>query len=271
MLADAVAAEFYKFLRQKGGLFWGFCAVPLAVLLFNLGLDSWVASRSPLPVGLDLGNQVLRGVELGGNAIFQIFFIAGAVSLFAGEYRWETWRLLTPRNSRANLMLAKFTVYAVLAAFSLIALGLGGALHTLYAALLGAQMTLPGPAFPLLAAGILVTSWLELLVLGLVVALIAAASRAMIGPLIAAISFAFAQSMAMLILGPSEAPLRWFAAFPGMSAWYLRAWITGGEIAPGVFADPLRALPAPLFLLGWIGLLGAATLLRFQRQDLTRE
>lgn len=271
MLADAVAAEFYKFLRQKGGLFWGFCAVPLVVLLFNLMLDSWVASRSPLPVGLDLGNQVLRGLELGGNAIFQIFFIAGAVSLFAGEYRWETWRLLTPRNSRANLMLAKFTVYAVLAGLSVAALGLGGAVHTLYAAILGAQMTLPGPAFPLTAAGILLLSWLELLVLGLVAALIATASRAMIGPLIAAISFAFAQSMAMMILGPSEAPLRWFAAFPGMSAWYLRAWITGAEIAPGVFPATMRALPAALFLAGWIGILGAATLLRFQRQDLTRE
>jgi hypothetical protein len=33
MLADAAAAEAYKFLRQRGGLFWGFCAVPALTLL----------------------------------------------------------------------------------------------------------------------------------------------------------------------------------------------------------------------------------------------
>ena len=107
--------------------------------------------------------------------------------------------------------------------------------------------------------------------LGLFAALVATVTRAMIGPLIAAITFAFAQSMAMMVPGPADAPLRWFAAFPGMSAWYLRAWITGAEIAPGVFPAASRALPASLFLLAWIALLGGATLARLQRQDLERE
>ncbi len=271
MLADAVAAESYKFLRQRGGLFWGFCAVPLGMLLFNLMLDTWIGTRSALPVGLDLGRQVVQGLGLGGSAFFQIFFAAGAVSLFSGEYRWETWRLLTPRNSRANLMAAKFIVYAALTALSLLALGLGNALHTLYAGLLGAQVALPGGAFPLHALGTFLTSWAELLVLGAVAALLATATRAMIGPLIAAICFAFAQQMALMILGPADARLHWFAAFPGMSAWYVRAWITGEQIMPGVFAVASRALPGILFLLGWIALLGAAVLVRFQRQDLPRE
>ena len=271
MLADALAAEAYKFMRQRGGLFWGFCAAPLAVLLFNLALDTWIATRSPLPVGLDLGSQVERGLAMGGNPIFQIFFIAGAVSLFSGEYRWETWRLLTPRNSRINLMTAKFIVYAALTLLSLMALGLGSALHTLYAAILGARLALPGAELPLLATGTLLACWSELLVLGLFAALVATVTRAMIGPLIAAITFAFAQSMAMMVPGPADAPLRWFAAFPGMSAWYLRAWITGAEIAPGVFPAASRALPASLFLLAWIALLGGATLARLQRQDLERE
>jgi ABC-2 type transport system permease protein len=271
MLADAVAAETYKFLRQKGGLFWGFCAVPLAVLAFNLALDTWIGTRSPVPVALDLGRQVLNALALGGNNLFQIFFIAGAVAIFSGEYRWETWRLLTPRNSRANLLTAKFIVYAVLTALSLLALGLAGAAHTVYAAILGAQITLPGATFPLQAMATLLASWGELLVLGFVAALIATLTRAMIGPLIATISFTFAQSMAMLVLGGATAKLHWFAVFPGLSAWYVRAWITGAEIAPGIFPETARALPAALFVLCWIGLLAAAALAAFQRQDLTRE
>ncbi len=271
MLADAIAAEAYKFLRQKGGLFWGFCAAPLAVLAFNLALDTWIGTRSPLPVAMDLGQQVVNALGLGGNSLFQIFFIAGAVAIFSGEYRWETWRLLTPRNSRANLLTAKFIVYGALCALSLLALGLAGMVHTLYAALLGAQIATPGAAFPLLATGTFLASWGELLVLGLLAALIATLTRAMIGPLIATISFAFAQQMAMLVLGAATAKLHWFAVFPGLSAWYVRAWLTGAEIAPGIFPEAARALPAALFLLGWMGLLAAAALALFQRQGLTRE
>jgi len=271
MLADAVAAETYKLLRQRGGLFWGFCAVPLAVLAFNLALDTWIGTNSPLPVVLDLGQQVVNALGMGGNSLFQIFFTAGAVAIFSGEYRWETWRLLTPRNSRANLLTAKFIVYAVLTALSLLALGLAGAVHTLYAALLGGTIALPDASFPLLAIGTFLASWGELLVLGFVAALIATLTRAMIGPLIATISFAFAQSMAMLALGAATAKLHWFAVFPGLSAWYVRAWITGSEIAPGITAEATRALPAALFVLCWIGLLTAAALAAFQRQDLTRE
>jgi len=271
MLADAVAAEAYKFARQKGGLFWGFCAVPLAVLAFNLALDTWIATQTPVPVALDLGRQVVNALGLGGNNLFQIFFIAGAVAILSGEYRWETWRLLTPRNSRANLLTAKFIVYAILTAISLLALGAAGAAHTLYAALWGAQIALPGAAFPLQAIGTFLTSWGELLVLGFVAALIATLTRAMIGPLIATISFTFAQSMAMLVLGGATAKLHWFAVFPGLSAWYVRGWITGAEIAPGIYAEAARALPASLFVALWIVALAALSLAAFQRQDLTRE
>ena len=271
MLADAVAAEFAKFLRQRGGLFWGFCAVPVAALAFNLVLDTWMAGRTPLPLELDLGRQLLQALGWGGNSFFQIFFIAGAVAIFSGEYRWETWRLLTPRNSRFNLLMAKFIVFAVLALFRLLALGMAGALHTIYAAMLGARLVLPAADFALSAFVILLVSWGELLVLGLVAALLATISRAMIGPLIGTISFAFGQQMAMLILGPATAPLHWFAVFPGMSAWYARAWITGMEIAPGIFAHGGLSGLCGLFVAGWIIVLAAIALAIFQRQDLTRE
>jgi ABC-2 type transport system permease protein len=266
MLADAVAAEAYKFLRQRGGLFWGFCAVPLGMLVFHLVVDTWMGSRIRLAMGVDLGRQILDGLNGGGSAFFHIFFIAGAVAIFSGEYRWETWRLLTPRNSRANLLSAKFIVYAVSAALSLLALGAAYGVHAVYSALLNsAPLILPGAGFALQAAGVFLVSWAELLLIGLFAGLVAVSTRAMVGPLIAAICFSFAQAMALMLLGPADAALRWFAAFPGMSAWYLRAWITGEQILPGIYPDTARALPAALFILGWIGLLGAAALVRFQR------
>ena len=71
MMADAIAAESYKFLRQRGGLFWGFCAVPLAMLAFHLGIDTWMHSRVPVPLRMDLGRQVLDGLNGGGSAFFR--------------------------------------------------------------------------------------------------------------------------------------------------------------------------------------------------------
>ena len=273
MLADAVAAEAYKFLRQRGGLFWGFCAVPVGMLAFHLGVDTWMNSRVPVPLQMDVGRQILNGLNGGGSAFFHIFFIAGATAIFSAEYRWETWRLLTPRNSRFNLLVAKFIVYAIAAAISLLLLGLAYGVHGVYAGMLGGGLTLPGPGFLLPAIGTFLVNWAELLLLGAFTALAAVITRANIGPLIAGICFSFAQSLAS---SPMLAPLwdnrlRWFALFPGRVTQYLRSLLDGEPIGPNLYPDPGLLLPAVLFLLGWILFLTAAALVRFQRQDLPRE
>lgn len=271
MLADAVAAEAYKFLRQRGGLFWGFCAVPLGMLVFHLGVDTWMSGRVRFSDAVDLGRQILEGLNGGSSAFFQIFFIAGAVAIFSGEYRYETWRLLTPRNSRINLLLAKFIVYAAASGLSLLALGLAYGLHGVYAGMLGGGLSWPPALFLPVGAGIFLVNWAQLLVLGLFAALVAVASRAMIGPLIAAISFSFAQLFSMIVFPPWDNRLHLLAAFPGRAVYHLRTWLTGEEMGPGIHADPGLVLPAALVLLGWIVLLGGAALARFQRQDLSRE
>lgn len=271
MLADAVAAEAYKFLRQRGGLFWGFCAVPLGMLVFHLGMNTWLGSRVRFSDGADLSQYVLEGLNGGSSSFFQIFFIAGAVAIFSGEYRFETWRLLTPRNSRINLMLAKFIVYAAASGVSLLALGIAYGLNGLYAGMIGGGLLWPSASFLPVAAGVFLVNWALLLVLGLFAALVAVASRAMIGPLIAAISFAFAQLFSMMIFPPWDNRWHLLAAFPGRAVHHLRYWLTGEEMGPAIHADPALVLPAALVLLGWILLLGGATLARFQRQDLSRE
>jgi len=281
MLPDAIAAEGYKFLRDRRALFWGFCAVPLGVLLFNLMLETYLAWRSAgvtlrLSSGvggkIDLGAQILHGLDNGGSSFFQIFYIAGAAALFAGEYRWETWRQLVPRNSRVNLMAAKFAVYALASAASLVALGAAAALTTFYNALLaGTPLGGFGAAFPLQAAGVFLASWAELMVMGAFTALVAVASRASMGAILAGIFFSFGQGIGMALVHPWEAPLSDFAWLPSMSAYFIRAWASGQEIAPGMFADPAKVLPAILLLLIWMLVPAAAAAALFQAQDLARE
>ena len=277
MLTDAIAAEGYKFLRNRSVLFWGFVFVPLAVLLFNLTLETYLGLHNSGIVGgrageIPLGEQVLHGIGLAGSSFAQIFFVAGAAAIFAGEYRWETWRLLTPRNSRINLLAAKFAVYAMACAASLAGLGLGALLQTLYGAMLnGMTIAMPSAAFGGQLLGLFLATWAELLVVGVFTAAVAVAGRAMTGALLAGIFFSFAQGIAMAIVHPWEAPLRYFAILPSMCAYLLRAWASGQQITPGVFADPALLLPASGFLLLWIAAGGAVAAALFQAQDLPRE
>jgi ABC-2 type transport system permease protein len=271
MLADAIAAEGFKLLRQRGAVFWGFCVPPLGVLGFNLALNTWLSLHLPALPGVDLGQQVIRSLGLGGSTMLQIFVAVGASSIFGGEYRWETWRLLTPRNSRLNLLLAKLAIYALAAAMTLLLLAGAAVLESLYAALLGARLALPGAGVAVTAIPVFLASWAELLVLGAVVAFAATVSRATTAALMTGICFSILQTIGMLLVHPFEAPLRWFAALPGMDAYLLRAWASGEPVAPGVTADPAKALPAALFLLAWMLLVGGAALAHFQRQDLPRE
>jgi ABC-2 type transport system permease protein len=279
MLADAIAAEGYNLLHNRGLLFWGFCAAPLANLLFNLGAETWLflhgsgaALRLAQATGarIDIGQQLLQGLSSSTTFFFEIFTITGAAALFAGEYRWETWRLLVPRNSRTNLLLAKFAVFAMAASAGIIAFGLFAAISACYNAVLNGVPPEFAIAFPR-AAGVFLGALAELMLLAALAALVATVSRAQMAALLAGVFFVIAQAIGMGIVHPWEAPLQDFAYLPVMSAYLLRAWAAGQEIGPGIFADPAKVLPACLFLLLWIGVLGGLAIAVFRRQDLSRE
>src|SRR3954471_7801061 len=148
MLNDALSAEAYKMRRNRTTLFWGFAFVPLGLLLFDLSLDIYLRLHMRLGDSLDLRQEIVRALGLGGSSAIQIFFAAGAAAIFAGEYRWETWRLQTPRNRRVNLLGAKFLVYAAGCGLSLGTLALIAALNALFGAFLnGASLVLPQAGF----------------------------------------------------------------------------------------------------------------------------
>ncbi len=281
MLADAIAAETYKFLRQRSTLFWGFCAVPLALLAWDMGLALWLRLHAggpltPLSVlasaalRIDAGTQIVHVLQRGDTAFFKIFFALGGAGIFGNEYRWETWRLLTPRNSRSNLLAAKFAVYAMACAASLAAMALSAVLGLLFNTLLnGAPLDVKPDFVP--ALGMFAISWTALMVLGTFVALVAMTTRATTGALLAGVVFCFVQAVLLSVLSPWTTALRYFALVPELPAEVLRGLLGGQQVAPGIAPDPTRLAPAILVLLGWILLMGGAAMVRFQRQDLPRE
>ncbi len=121
------------------------------------------------------------------------------------------------------------------------------------------------------ALGSFAISWTALLVQGGFVALVAVATRATTGALLAGVVFAFAQGIFSSILSPWDSSLRYFALVPELPVQVLRGLLNGQPVAPGVFPSADRLPMAVAVLAGWLVLLGGAALVRFQRQDLTRE
>jgi len=102
---------------------WVVCLLGLIATLFV----KFVA-KAQIPGQVNLGSDLVGALTGTGSPITQIFFLIGAAAIFGTDYRWETWRLQTPRNSRLNLMLAKFGVYAGATALALVGMGIGGVL-----------------------------------------------------------------------------------------------------------------------------------------------
>ena len=119
MLADAIAAERFRLSRDRVSLFWGFAFAPLITMLFSMAVDLFtraVLHRTIPGETAYLANRAMGAVAGASGPFTALFLLIGAAAIFAGDYRWETWRLITPRNSRVNLLAAKLIVFAEAAA-----------------------------------------------------------------------------------------------------------------------------------------------------------
>jgi len=285
MLADAFAAERLRLGKAWGVLFWGFLFVPIAQVLLGLGQSlfmSFLARKQgidPARVGaltVDLGHHIGGALNLSGLFLVQLFFMIAAASILAGDYRWETWRLLTPRNTRVNLMLGKLATFGAAAALGLLAMAVAGLIVGLLdAAIMGSPLGFgrdPG-ALPRALAGAFVIGWLELMALAGVAACLAVISRNGVAALLVPVALWVAQAMAIGAArtrwpNPNDPPLAWLAGLPALCGDVLRAAV-GGD-APR-YAMPAGAPWALVFLLAWIIGLWALAIWLFKRQDLTRE
>jgi len=118
MLADAVRSESWRLLKNRTVLSWSLIFVPLvwlAVLIGGAFIDARVdrmAEQLPQQLAsaraaLDLGGVLISAAGQLANPALLAFLLIGAATVFSGDYRWETWRLITARNSRPNLIMGK--------------------------------------------------------------------------------------------------------------------------------------------------------------------
>lgn len=278
MIADAFRAELAKALRHRGNLFWGFIFAPLVAVLVGIAITLWTRTHfsagPPMPA-TNLAHAAFQSLGAPQNPFLGLFWIIGAAAIFAGEYRWATFRYMLVRNTRLGVLGAKGAVFLTLVAGSLLLVMLGDQLNAIVDAVVGHVGARPMAADGgKVAAGLLLAFGVGLLRLagiGALVALASVLSRSMIGAIISilvllVVEVIVAQRVGMF--GPA-----WLAvSLPGLSYERLMADI-GLMMGEGVRPPPMAGggLGAVVCLLAWAGVPAAAAAVLFKRQDLSRE
>ncbi len=274
MLADAIAAERFRLLRDRSALFWGFCFAPIVGFLLSVGGDLFLRFmiKKPMP-GMTVGliDQVIKAVAGGAGTFGALFLMIGAAAVLAGDYRWETWRLLTPRNTRQNLLLAKLVVVGE-AIFWSLALS---AVLAAVAAILGSAINQKALRLSMFGRnlfdviGVVAITWLEAMTIAALAACVGVISRSTMGVVIACLGLRFVEGMLSNVLRAMEPPNSWkLLANPAYDADLLRAAL----LDPSQLGQASgSAGPALVVLALWIVALAAAAVVLFRRQDLTKE
>ena len=285
MLLDAIRAETHRLLRNRTTLFWSVLFVPLAAFVLVIGA-SWLmrgneavlaeagARLGVTPTALDLGERLVANTaELAGGPLL-LFVLIGAATVFAGDYRWETWRLIRARNRRINLILAKVAAVMLLILAAMIALlAAGMAVDPIRASILGRGVTFgmdgEGAVSVLALFGL---GWLRIVQFMMISLLAAVLTRSLMAALFIPLVIGAAQAIgAPMLMGLGVMPDSWtyMLALPGQAFDVLKTAMVGGMDA--------EAIPAALSARAWTSLILwtlvplAAALALFERQDLSKE
>jgi ABC-2 type transport system permease protein len=290
MLVDAIRAEGFRLSKNRTALFWSLAFVPIlsvaigALTNFVLkGSETKILGDTNMPPELrealtrgtlDMGQALVAAAGNLANPLVLLFVLIGAATLYAGDYRWETWRLISARNSRAHLLLAKLAVVALLA---LSAMGLmlvaSGIENLIKAAVFERSLTfsLTGE----MAAqflGFAGLSWLRILQFTMMGMLAAVVTRSLLAALFVPLVFGIAQFFSPNpLMQMGVMPDAWLAILlnPGAATDAIQAAIAGGARA--------AALSDGLLLKAWVSV-GLWTLVPlagalawFRKQDLSKE
>jgi ABC-2 type transport system permease protein len=269
MIGDALQAEFFKLTRNRWSFLWAFAFMPAFALVVGIA-EEWITRAyigDVLPYASPMINGI-AGLATMQASIFQIFVIVGAAILFGGEYRWETWRAIMPRNERTSVMIAKLGVFAIAVAASIIACGIA----RFIVGMLDASLTgkAEWPAEPWLAVMLgFAASFLQLMVTAGIVMLVAVVTRSMMAAIVAPLVLLVALEIASVRIRLPDADM-WVAALPNMASRSIR------EFGAATMGDPDAigihlAGPGALAMMALAVAFTAVAILLFQRQDLSRE
>lgn len=286
MLADAVRSESWRLLHNRTAVFWSVVFVPLISLVLAIGGYLFLQSKmsdagAGLPAelkldagALDLGASLVEAAGSLANPGVLAFLLIGAATVFAGDYRWETWRLITARNSRPNLIMGKTGAVKLMALAGLIlvliaSLGADVAKGVIF----DRSFTFGFGADEARAFGLLaLLSYVRVVQFLLLSLLAATVTRSLLAalfvPLVIGVAQAFLVKLSPL-LGWQVGDWPTMLLFPGDAYEVLKAAVIGGMEAASQPAGAVWRASAGLALWSLVPFLAA--LWWFQRQDLSKE
>lgn len=284
MLADAIRSETYRLLQNRTAVFWSVFFVPIAGLAISIISQLVIQSKAvkinganlPVELGapLDLGQALASSAGDLANPAILAFVLIGAATLYAGDYRWETWRLISARNSRPNMLLGKVGVVKLLTLAAMLAFLLAASMADVAkAAIFDRPMAFTFGAEQAADFALLFLLSFVRVVQFLMISLLAATvTRSLLAalfvPLVIGVGqFFLGQMSPMLGLAPTD----WLTQLlvPGLAFDTLKAFIQGGMEAAAL-PDGL-ALKAITSLAVWSLVPLAAAVAWFSRQDLSKE
>lgn len=282
MLSDAISSEAYKFLQNRWTAFWSYGFAPALTFVVTMGVYLFMMANVPAELRAqpqDLSGQLMLaaiGTKSPPYFVAMLFSMLGAAVIFAGDYRWETWRLIAPRNSRGNLIGSKIIVATLAIVAVMLLLILVNVLLTLISAVLnGAPITwtLGGQEkYWLILISLFFVSCLQLIQASALVALAAVLTRSLIGALLAPVFVGVVQlSIQGVVQAQPDIPLYQFLLLPGLGADVLRQHIGGATLFGQQTVSPEEAREALAGLLLWIALGFGGAYALFRKQDLSKE
>jgi ABC-2 type transport system permease protein len=292
MLADAIRSETYRFSRNRMAVFWSILFVPVLFLALGTAIQLFTKTRmaemtanlppemtaegGPMATSgpLDLGQSLLSQAGDFANPIVMLFVLIGAAIVYAGDYRWETWRLTSARNTRVNLILGKVVLVIAIVLLALTTWMIFGMVGELIKATIFArplQFAFDGERAGQLA-GLLAVTVARVVQFSMIGLLAAVFTRSLLAALFVPMVVAIGQfflMQAMPLLAWTAQDLQAHLLIPGLSHDSLKTLLQGGPDAAA--APDGLTWKGSLGLALWIVWPLAASLAWFGRQDLSKE
>lgn len=285
MLVDAIRAEGFRLSKNRTVVFWSLLFVPIAWLVLLIGNIAWTKATEPklaqLAINFDasgsplnIGTALLDAANILDNPGVMLFAMIAAAIVYAGDYRWETWRLITARNTRPNLLVAKLIAIAGGVAATMLLFLIANLIGALVQAAVFSrplEFGWTGAEFGRFTS-LFGLAWLRVMQFSM----LALAAAVLTRSLLAALFLPLVVGAAQLALPPLLAirgisPDSWATQLvaPGEAINALKALMSDVPVPVGV-ADDL-ALKAWVSLALWTLLPLAGALAWFRRQDLSKE
>ena len=286
LLSDAVSSEGYRFFKNRMAVFWSTLFLPFVLLVLGIVIafimkqklvavrgDVQLPSALLTPGAMDLGHSLVKLAGDLANPVLLLFVMIGTATLYAGDYRWETWRLTSARNSRTNLILGKVGVAKLLTLFALIVFFICDFAGDIAKGLIREQAFVFH--FGGKAAGqmglLALTSYIRVVQIGLLGLLAAVVTRSLLATLFVPLVVSIGQFFLMLSIPKlGWTGTEWYAQalIPGLAYDTLKGAIVGGDLA----AIPSATMwAAGISLILWCVVPLIASIAWFQRQDLSKE